>query len=181
MILKIVLGLAVLLAGFLVFVSTRPGSFRIERSLAINAPARVLYPLINDLRAADAWSPWKDKDPNASYTYDGPATGVGSSQSWSGNNDVGAGKQTIVECRPDELVRLKVEFYKPMEGICDSTFALQPDGGGVRVTWTMSGENNFVGKLFCVFVNQDKMIGTEFEKGLANLKRVAEVARVTTP
>lgn len=180
MILKILLGLALILAAIALFAATRPSAFRIERAIAIAAPAGALFPRLNDLRQLHEWSPWKEKDPNAAYTFEGPATGVGSSQSWSGNSEVGAGKQTIVESRPDELVRLKLEFFKPMAGVCDVTFTLKPEGGATRVTWTMTGENNFIGKVFCLFVNQDRMIGGEFEKGLATLKRISESAAVKT-
>jgi len=180
MILKVLLVLALLVAAVLLFAATRPATFRVERSIAIAAPAGALFPRLNDLHQVHEWSPWKEKDPNATYTFEGPAAGVGASQSWSGNSAVGAGKQTIVESRANELVRLKLEFLKPMEGVCDATFTLQPEGGATRVTWTMAGENNFLGKVFCLFVNQDKMIGGEFEKGLATLKRTSESALAKT-
>jgi hypothetical protein len=180
MILKILLALVLVVAAFIGFAATRPSTFRVERSIAIAAPASVLFPRVNDMRQLFAWSPWKDRDPNASYTFEGPASGVGASQAWSGNSDVGSGKQTIVESRPNELVRLKLEFFKPMEGVCDVTLALKPEAGQTRVVWTMTGENNLMGKIFCLFVNQDKMIGDDFEKGLATLKRTSEGALAKT-
>jgi hypothetical protein len=174
MIKKILLVLAALVAGICILAAFQPSTFRVERSITIAAPPAVLYPRLNDLRQLHEWSPWKEKDPAAVYEFSGPAAGVGAAQSWSGNSDVGAGKQTIVESRPNELVRLKLEFYQPMEGLCDATFTLQPNGQQTVVTWAMSGENNFIGKIFCLFMNQDKMIGPEFEKGLATLKRTSE-------
>lgn len=174
MIKKILLVLVLVVVGICLFAATRPSTFRIERSITIAAAPATLFPRLNDLHQLHAWSPWKEKDPAAAYEFSGPAAGVGAAQSWSGNNEVGSGKQTIVESRPGELVRLKLEFYKPMEGVCDSTFTLKPNGNQTVVTWTMSGENNFLGKLFCLFMDQDKMIGTEFEKGLATLKRTSE-------
>lgn len=180
MILKIVIVVVLLLAGFLLFVATRPSSFSIKRSVTIAAPAPAIFPRLNDLHQVHEWAPWKDKDPNCSYTFEGPPAGIGASQSWTGNNDVGAGKQTIIESRANEVVRMKLEFYKPFEGLCESTLALAPDGSGTRVTWKMTGANNFIGKVFCLFMNQDKMIGNEFEKGLATLKRLTEAAPRST-
>lgn len=174
MILKIVLILVALVGVVCLIAAFQPSTFRIERSVTIGASPAALFPRLNDLHQVHAWSPWKEKDPACAYEFTGPAAGVGAAQSWSGNSDVGSGKQTIVESRPNELVRLKLEFYKPIEGLCDATFTLKPNGDQTAVTWTMAGENNFVGKLFCLFMNQDKMIGGEFEKGLANLKRLAE-------
>lgn len=180
MILKILLILAALIGGLLVFASFQPDTFSIERSVTIAAPAPALFPRLNDLRQLHEWSPWKEKDPQCAYTFEGPAAGVGASQSWSGNSEVGAGKQTIIESRTNDSVRLKLEFEKPMEGLCEATLALKPEGSATRVSWKMTGENNLLGKVFCLFMNQDKMIGGEFEKGLATLKRTAEATTTKT-
>jgi len=174
MILKILLVIVALIAVVCVIAAFQPSTFRIERSLAIAASPAALFPRLNDLHQVHEWSPWKEKDPKCTYEFTGPATGVGATQSWAGNSDVGAGKQMIVESRPNELVRLRLEFLKPIEGLCEATYSLKPTGNQTVVTWSMTGKNNFLGKLFCLFMNQDKMIGGEFEKGLANLKRLAE-------
>ncbi|MBX3735951.1 MAG: SRPBCC family protein [Candidatus Didemnitutus sp.] len=174
MILKILLGLVALLGLVCLVAAFQPSTFRIERSITVAAAPAALFPRLNDLHQVHEWAPWKEKDPNCTYEFTGPAAGVGAAQSWSGNSDVGAGKQTIVESRPNELVRLKLEFLKPFEAVCAATYSLQPAGNQTVVTWTMTGENNFVGKVFCLFMNQDKMVGGEFEKGLAQLKRLAE-------
>lgn len=178
MVRKIVFALLLVIAAVAILAAMQPSTFRVERSVSIAAAPAALFPRLNDLRQTHEWSPWKEKDPNASYTFEGPAAGVGATQSWSGNSEVGAGRQTIVESRPNELVRLRLEFFKPMEGVCEVRYALKPAGGLTVVTWTMSGENNYLGKVFCLFMNQDKMIGREFEKGLATLKRTSEAASV---
>jgi hypothetical protein len=178
MILKILLVLALIIAGVALFAATRPSTFRIERSVSIAASPATLFPRLNDLHQVHEWSPWKDKDPNASYSFEGPAAGVGAAQSWSGNSEVGAGRQTIVESRPNELVRLRLEFLKPMEGVCEATYTLKPVGDQTVVTWSMTGENNYLAKVFCLFMNQDKMIGGEFEKGLAKLKQTSETPAI---
>lgn len=174
MIKKILLALVLLVAGVAILAAFQPSTFHVERSITIAASPAALFPRVNDLHQTHEWSPWKEMDPKATYTFEGPASGVGASQSWSGNSDVGAGKQTIVESRPNELVRIRLEFFKPMEAVCDAQFALQPAGGQTTVTWSMSGKNNYLGKVFCLFMNQDKMIGGDFEKGLATLKRTSE-------
>ncbi len=174
MIKKILLVLAVLVVGICVLAAFQPSTFRIERSITVAATPAALFPKLNDLHQTHEWSPWKEKDPKATYEFSGPTAGVGAAQSWSGNSEVGAGKQTIVESRPNELVRVKLEFLKPFEAVCESLYTLQPSGQQTVVTWTMTGENDFIGKIFCLFMNQDKMVGGEFEKGLATLKRTSE-------
>lgn len=176
MITNILIVFAVLVIGLVIVVSTKPKTFRVERSVSIAAPAAEIFPHVNDLRKVQVWSPWVKLDPSAQYTFEGPAAGVGASQTWVGNGKAGAGRQTIVESRPGELVRIRLDFKKPFESTCTADYALKSQGGQTVVTWSIYGQNNFVSRLFCVFMNQDKMIGGEFEKGLADLKRVVESA-----
>jgi hypothetical protein len=107
-------------------------------------------------------------------TYEGEPAGEGAVYSWAGNSDVGEGTMTITESRPNELIRIKLEFIKPMEGTSDTEFTFAPEGDGTKVTWDMAGKNNFIGKAFCLFMSMDKMIGGQFEEGLSSLKTVAE-------
>lgn len=171
---KIAIVVVLVLVVFLLFVASRPSSYRIERSAEIAAPVAAVFPHLNDLKLAAVWSPWLKIDPDVKVAYEGASSGVGAASTWAGNNRIGAGRQTIVESKADELVRIKLEFVKPMAGVAMTEFALKSDGGRTRVTWTMSGENGFVSKFFCLFMNQDKMIGGEFEKGLASLKTLVE-------
>ena len=174
MIVKILIGLAVILVILLVVIASRPADFRYSRSLAIAAPPAVLFGQVNDLHKFQDWNPWAKVDPAAKIEYTGPATGVDSSYSWDGNNDVGAGVMTIVESRPNELVRARMDFKKPMAATHVAEFTCKPEGGKTVVTWSMSGENNFMGKAFGLFVNCDKMVGDQFEKGLVTLKSLSE-------
>ena len=171
--LEIVLGLiAAIVVVFLVFVAMQPGEFRITRSGAVPAPAATVFPHVNELRKWEAWSPWARLDPNAKSTFEGPAAGVGSSMAWAGNKNVGEGKMTIVESRANELVQFRLEFYKPFKATNTATFTFKPEGGQTGVTWSMSGTNSFMGKAINVFINCDKMVGGQFEQGLANLRAV---------
>ena len=171
---KILLGFGVIVVVFLIVVALQPSTFRVERSVTIAAPATAVFPHLNDLHKAQVWSPWKKFDPAAKYTFEGAPEGQGAIGTWEGNNDIGAGRQTIVESKPNELVRLRLDFLKPMESTCTGEFTLKPAGGGTTVTWALYGENNFLGKAFCLFMNQDKMIGGPFEEGLASLKSLIE-------
>lgn len=172
---KILAALAVVLLILVIFISMRPGEFSISRSILINAPASAVFPQINNLRNGDAWSPWGKMDPQMKKYFEGPASGVGSTHSWAGNQQVGEGRMTIVESRPDELVRTKLEFLKPFKATNEALFTLKPEGGGTRVTWTMSGKNNFLAKAMSLFMNCEKMVGPEFEKGLASMKAIVEM------
>lgn len=176
---KILMGLAVILAAFLVFVATRPAHYHVERSVSISAPTEIVYAQLDDLRKWAAWSPWDKIDPNMKKTYSGPERGVGASYAWQGNSEVGSGKMTIASAEPDKHVAYKLEFFEPMAGTADATMNVEKQSEGVqRVTWGMDGECNFVSKLFGVFVSMDQMIGSQFESGLTQLKQIAEADAV---
>ena len=176
LLLKIALVLAALVLVFIGVVATRPSNFSVSRSTTISAPAPVVFGHVNELRKWDAWSPWAKLDPNSKITFDGPPAGKGSVMSWVGNNQVGEGRMTITESRPDELIRMELEFFKPMAGKSDTEFTFKPEGRQTLVTWTMSGEHNFVGKAMCLVMNGQKMMAEQFDKGLASMKAVAETA-----
>jgi hypothetical protein len=179
MLVPILAGLALLAVLFVIIVATRPSEFRVSRSLAIAAPAETVFNQVNTLRQWEAWNPWGKIDPNVTMTYTGPAAGVGASYSWAGNSKIGEGRSTIVESKPAELVRFRLEFAKPMKAINTAEFTFKPQGPQTAVTWTMTGKCNFIGKAFGLFVNFDKMCGGQFEKGLAAMKVVAEIAART--
>jgi hypothetical protein len=173
---KILIGIAVIILVFLVVVALQPADFRITRSTTIAAPAEVVFAQVNDFHKWDAWSPWAKLDPAMKQTYEGTPAGVGAIYSWVGNKDVGEGRMTITRSRPSELVGIKLEFLKPFAQVNDTEFALKPDGNQTVVTWSMNGTNNFMAKGFGLFMNLDKMVGGDFEKGLAQMKQVAEAA-----
>lgn len=177
---KVLLGIVVLVvvlvAVFLVMVMLQPSQYHIERTATINAPAPVVFAQVNDFHKWNAWSPWANIDPNMKQTYEGQASGVGAMYSWVGNSDVGEGKMTIIESRPGERIKIQLEFIKPFAASNTTDFIFTPQGNQTSVKWTMSGSNNFIGKAFSVFVSMDKMVGGDFEKGLAKLKGVSEAA-----
>lgn len=173
---KILIGLAVIVVVFLIVVAFQPADYRVTRTATIAAPPAVVFAQVDDLRKWEAWSPWAKMDPAMKVTYTGPAAGVGAVSGWAGNSEVGEGRMTITESRPSELIRFHLEFIKPMAGTSASEFTFKPEGNQTLVTWTMTGKNNFIGKAFCLFMNMDKMVGGQFEQGLARLKSVAETA-----
>jgi len=176
--LKILIGLVVIIAVFVVVVAMQPSQYRITRSATIAAPPSKVFAQVNDFHKWDDWSPWAKLDPNARATFAGPESGEGAKFSWAGNNEVGEGSMTLTESKPHDRIRIKLDFVKPMAGTSTAEFTFKPDGSGTNVktnvTWAMFGDNNFIAKAFCLFFNQDRMIGGYFEKGLQNLKRVAE-------
>jgi len=168
----IIIGAVIVL--FLIIVAMRPSEFRVARSTTIAAPPEMIFPLVNELKNWEAWNPWGKIDPNMKLTYEGPASGVGAVNAWVGNNKVGEGRMEIIESCPNELIRFKLDFYKPMAGTSIAEFTFKPEGNQTVVTWTMSGKNNFMAKAFGLFVSCDKMIGSQFEKGLTDMKAAAE-------
>src|SRR6266849_5891596 len=175
--LKIILiALAVVVVVFLSVVAMQPSDFRITRSATIAAPPEAVFAQVNDLHNWEAWSPWAKLDPNAKSTYEGPAAGVGAAFAWSGNNQIGEGRMTVTESRPNELVRFKLDFLNPFKATNTAEFTFKPEGNQTAVTWSMYGKNSFIGKAIGLFINCYKMVGGQFEQGLAQMKSVAEAA-----
>lgn len=174
MLIKILIGLVVLIIVFVGVVALRPSAFRVSRSITVNAPPVAVFSQVNDFHKWEAWSPWAKMDPNAKNTFTGPPAGVGAGFTWSGNNKVGEGRMNIIETRPSELIRINLEFLRPMKATNLTEFTFKLDGSQTIVTWTMSGKNNFVGKAFGLLVGCDKMVGGQFETGLAQMKSLAE-------
>jgi hypothetical protein len=164
-------------AGLLaIFIATRPGPFRVSRVATILAAPAAIFPHVNDFRKWSAWSPYDRFDPNLKKTFEGPPAGAGAVYRWNGNGRVGEGSTSIVESRPHDLIRIRLQFVRPFK--CDNPveFTFEPQGDATRVTWTMTGEYNFMTKAIGLIMNMDKMTGDQFAEGLANLKRVVEKA-----
>jgi uncharacterized protein YndB with AHSA1/START domain len=176
MVVKILVGLAVVVVLFAGVVALQPSDFRVVRSATISAPPAVVFSQVNDFHKWEAWSPWARKDPAAKNAFEGAPSGTGAVFSWAGNREVGEGRMTLTESRPPELIRIRLDFVKPFAGTNTAEFTFRPEGNQTVVTWSMAGKNNFVAKAFCLFMSMDKMVGGEFEKGLAQMKAFAEAA-----
>jgi uncharacterized protein YndB with AHSA1/START domain len=148
-------------------------TFRYERSTTISAPAEKVFALIDDFRAWSRWSPYEKLDPAMQKQYSGEARGVGAAYAWTGKK-AGTGSMVITEAAPASRVVIALTFTKPMKAQNVAEFVLEPTGGGTRVTWSMTGQITLMTRLFGLFVNMDKMIGKDFEDGLAAMKAVAE-------
>jgi hypothetical protein len=173
MVFKILLILLALIALFLIVAAFQPSEFRITRSGLIAAPPPVVFGHVNDLRKWEAWSPWAKLDPAMKQAYDGPASGVGAVSAWAGNKQVGEGKMSIMESRPFDLIRIQLEFYKPMAATHETEFHFAPEGDQTRVIWSMTGRRNFMMKAFGLLMNMDKRVGRQLEEGLSRLNAVA--------
>jgi len=174
MLTRIVLILLAAVLAFCGYVALQPSEFRLERSAIVVAPQANAFAEVADFHNWQAWSPWAKLDPNAKATFEGPASGEGAVFRWAGNDDVGEGSMTLTESKPDERVRIRVDFVKPWSGTNTSEFTFKPDGPRTLVTWAIYGEQDFLGKAICLFMNPQKMIGEPMEKGLANLKLLVE-------
>ena len=173
---KILIVLAVIVVTFLVVVAVQPADFRITRTVTISAPPTAVFAQVNDLHRWEAWSPWGKLDPAMKLTYAGAPAGTGAIYTWAGNSQVGEGRMTITESTPSDLIRLRLEFLKPFTATCTTEFTFKPEGDQTAVTWSMAGKNNFIAKAFSLLMNSEKMVGGEFEQGLAQMKSVAETA-----
>jgi uncharacterized protein YndB with AHSA1/START domain len=158
----------------LILAVMQPGQFRVERSVNINAPAEKIFPYLDDLRQQRLWSPWDQKDPNMKRTYSGAERGVGAVYEWDGNNQIGAGRQEITGVTPHSKIDVKMDFLRPMQANNRVEFLLRPEAGGTNVTWAIFGPMPLLHRAMSLFMSFDKMIGNEFEKGLLQLKQLAE-------
>jgi hypothetical protein len=165
---------ALLIAGVLGLAASKPDTFRVQRATSIQASPEKIFPLINDFHGWTSWSPWENIDPAMKRTYGGAEKGKGAVYEWEGNNKVGKGRMEITEAIPPGKVTIKLDFIKPFEGHNIAEFTIEPKGNATDVTWAMYGPNQYLSKLFQVFMNMDNMIGKQFAQGLANLKGIAE-------
>ncbi|WP_297516100.1 SRPBCC family protein [uncultured Caulobacter sp.] len=173
--LKIILvAVVVVIGAVLVFAATRPNTFVVTRTAVIDAPPEALEAMVSDFHQWSAWSPWEKMDPTMKRTYEGPAKGVGAAYAWVGNDKVGAGRMEIQTVTPGREVGFSLHFIKPFEANNAGRFTFEPQGAGAKVTWSMTGKNPFIAKVMGLIFDMDKMIGKDFEAGLANMKAAAE-------
>ena len=167
--------IAAVVVIFLIVVALQPADFKVERSATLRAPAPAAFAQVNDFGNWQAWSPWEKVDPALKRQYEGPKAGTGAVYAWQGNHEVGEGRMTIMESRPGELVRIKLEFFKPFAATNTAEFSFKPAGADTTaVTWSMAGQNTFLSKAICLFVDMDRMVGGMFDQGLSQMKTVLE-------
>jgi hypothetical protein len=171
--------LAVVLIVVLILAALQPDSFRVERKANVKADPGKLFPCVNDFHNWAAWSPFEKLDPNMKKTFGGAGSGKGAVYEWSGNNKAGAGRMEIIEASAPVnagagKVTIKLDFLKPFEGHNTSEFTMSPKGDSTEVTWAVYGASPFMAKIMHVFISMDRLMGKDFETGLANLKAVAE-------
>lgn len=171
---KILLGFAALVVVLVAVIATRPSAYRVERSLIVEETPSRAYDVICNLKRWNEWSPWAHLDPAMKTTFSGTPCAPGSSFTWAGNDQVGEGRMTITEVHPPLQAKIKLEFLKPFASTNETIFDLYVEKGGTRVVWIMNGQNGFVGKAMSLFMDFDKMIGPDFERGLATLKKGVE-------
>jgi len=166
--------LVVAIAGVLAYASTRPDSFRVERSITIQAPPEKIFPMIDDLHAWTTWSPYEKKDPAMKRSFGSTTQGRGATYAWDGNQEIGQGSMEITESTPSSRIAMKLDFVEPFEAHNQVEFTLVPNGDSTTVTWVLFGPSPFLSKLMGLFFDMDRMVGSDFEVGLASLKSAAE-------
>ena len=181
MLLIILIVLVAAVAALLAFAATRPDTFTVQRSATIAAPAGRIFPHLDDFHRWGAWSPWEKLDPELKRTFSGPESGKGAVYAWEGNKKVGAGRMEILESDPPSRLRIQLDFIRPFEAHNTTEFTLLPEAGRTQVTWTMRGNHNFMTKVMSIFTDMDRMVGPDFERGLAALKTLAETESAPQP
>lgn len=170
----LIIVLAVVLGGVLVYAASRPDTFSVERRISIDAPPDEIFPLINDLHRFTQWSPYEQKDPSMNRNHSGAALGVGAIYAWDGDGEVGQGSMEITESSEPSRVTIQLDFVRPFKARNIVDFTLVPTGKATEVTWAMHGPSPYVSKVMGVFFNMDRMVGRDFESGLVKLKALAE-------
>jgi Polyketide cyclase / dehydrase and lipid transport len=166
--------LAIAVAVVLILAATKPDTFSVRRAATVRAPPERIFPLINDFHQWGSWSPWEHKDPAMKRTYSGADSGKGAVYAWDGNKNVGSGRMEIREASLPSKIVIKLDFFAPFEAHNTAEFTMLPQGDATNLTWVMHGPLVFMAKVMHVFINMDKMIGKDFEAGLANLKKLTE-------
>lgn len=167
------MGLLLVIAVILVVAATRPDTFRMERSIVINAPPDKVFAILSDFHQWTEWSPWEKLDPAMTRKYSGPSSGKGAVYAWQGNSQVGEGQCAITEVFPSSKILMQLDYVKPFKAHNLVEFRLQPSSTGTQVTWALSGRNNYVAKLMSMLFTE-RMLGKMFDQGLMNLKTLAE-------
>jgi carbon monoxide dehydrogenase subunit G len=166
--------LALAIAAVLILAARKPDRFAVQRATTVQAPPDRIFPLINDFHQWGSWSPYETRDPAMKRSYSGADSGKGAVYGWEGNKDVGSGRMEILDAQAPSKIVIKLDFFAPFEGHNTAEFTMLPQGDGTNVTWSMHGPSPFIGKIMHVFINMDRMVGKDFEAGLANLKRLTE-------
>ncbi len=170
----IAIGLVCVIGAVLAFAATKPDTFRVQRTASIQAPPEAIFAQIIDLHGWSAWSPYEKKDPDMQRTFSGAASGKGAIYEWAGNSEVGVGRMEITQASAPSKITIQLDFIKPFEAHNTAEFTLVAKGDATEVTWTMQGPTPYLAKIIHVFFNMDRMVGQDFETGLANLKTLAE-------
>jgi uncharacterized protein YndB with AHSA1/START domain len=187
MIKKLLIGLAVVIVGIIIVSRFQPDGYTVERSATIAAPPEVVFEHVNNFEKWQQFNAWGDSDPNAAYTYNETESGVGANFHWKGNSDMGEGRMTILESKPNEYVKVDLSFIEPFEGKAIAEFLLEPTEGGTKLTERTSSDHNFFSKIMCMFMDMDKMIGDKYEEGFARMNKVlpglepAPIEPITAP
>src|SRR3954447_26402817 len=166
--------LAIAIAAVLILAAAKSDTLRVQRAISIKAPADRIFPLINDFHQWVSWSPYETRDPALKRTYSGADSGKGAVYAWDGDKNVGSGRMEILDTSVPSKIVIKLDFFKPFEGHNTAEFTMLPQGDATLLTWTMHGPAVFMSKVMQVFMNLDRMIGKDFEVGLANLKKLTE-------
>jgi uncharacterized protein YndB with AHSA1/START domain len=165
--------IALLIAAVLIYAATKPDSFRIERSTTIKASPEKISAYLTDFKQWAAWSPWEEKDPSMKRTFSGAANGKGAVYGWEGNKNVGTGRMEVLDVQPQKVI-IKLDFLAPFEAHNTTEYVLEPQGDSTKLTWAMFGPSNYMSKVMTTFMSMEKMVGPDFEAGLAKLKAAAE-------
>lgn len=173
---KVLLAFVIAVMVLLALIAMQPAGYAVTRSTTIAAPPATVFGLVNDFHKWEGWSPWAAIDPGMKQTYEGAASGTGAVYKWSGNDKAGEGMMLITESRPDDHVGIDLSFTRPYVSSSVIGLSIKPEGNGSKVTWNMTGRNNFALKAISLFSSMDKMVGPDFERGLAQLKTLAESA-----
>ncbi len=163
-----------LVAALLIFAATRPDTFRVERSISIEAPSEKIFAILNDFHLSQSWSPFEKKDPTMKRTFSGAASGKGAVYEFDGNKEVGKGRLMITDTAPPSKITIALDMVEPFEAHNTVEFTLGANGDSTKVTWAMHGPQSYVMKVLSFFIDCDKMVGKDFEAGLVKLKAITQ-------
>ncbi len=172
MIKKILVGALTLVGLFLIVALFLPKKVSVTRSIIIGAGALDVYNKVADFNYYKQWNPWSQMEATAKNSISGNPKEVGHSWSWDGDK-VGAGSLVIEKLESGKSIQSKLTFTRPMQAVASDRWLFEYQGENTRVTWTYEGEMDYpIGRYFGL--GMEGMLGPDYEKGLANVKKMCE-------
>jgi len=169
----LILPILILVGVYALLCAFGPKNLNTERSTTIEAPQKLIYNMVNDIKSWEDWSAWNKRDPEMKINYPGKLVGVGANSRWESELE-GNGTQEIVESVADKSIKTKL-IFDDWDGVSYANWKFTPDGENTNVSWNMEGDDlPFLMRGAIIFMGMKGRLNADYDTGLANIKKIAE-------